>query len=82
MPTGLYTKWELNSESGKLETRQNKTRSFGNMVILSFQRVRPQFKEESFYTTVTQKKIDANSNDGFCGHCSTAFEAMGVFINV
>ena len=79
MPTGLFTKRELDWESGKVEPRQNKTRSFENMVMSYFQRVRLQSKVESFYTTVTPKKIDANSVDGFCGHCNTVFEAVGCY---
>ena len=57
MPTGLYSSCELGSESGKYKPRQNKTRSFENMVMSYFQRVRPQCKVESFYTTSTQKKV-------------------------
>ena len=36
MPTGLYTKWNYDSESQKLMPRQNKTRSFENMVLSYF----------------------------------------------
>ena len=44
-----------------------------------FQRFRPQCKVESFLATGTQKKLDAYSVDGFCGHWNTVFEAMGCF---
>ena len=77
MPTGIYTKLELDLESRTIEPRQNMTRSFENMVMSYFQRVRRQCKVESFYTTGTQKKVYAYSVDGFCGHCNTVFEAMG-----
>ena len=33
MPTGLYTRWNYDSESQKFMARQNKTRSFENMVL-------------------------------------------------
>ena len=33
MPTGLYTRWEYDSETTKLTARQNKSRSFKNMVL-------------------------------------------------
>ena len=79
IPTDLYTKWELDSESGKFKPRRNKTRSFGNMVMSYFQRVRPQCEAESFFTTGTQKQNNAYSVDGFCGHCNTVFEAMGCY---
>ena len=55
MPTELYTKWELDSESDKLKRCQNKTRSFEKMVMSYFQRVRPQRIVKSFYMTGTQR---------------------------
>ena len=79
MPTGLYTRWNIDSETSRFIPRQNKTRSFENMVISSFQRTRPKFKIESFVTTGRQKKIDCFSVDGLCSHCNTVFEAMGCF---
>ena len=33
MPTSLYMRWELDSDSGKLKPRQNKSKSFKIMVI-------------------------------------------------
>ena len=79
MPTGLYTSWDFDSETSRFITRQNKTRSFENMVMSYFQRTRPDCKIESFYTTGRQKKIDCFSVDGFCSHCNTVFEAMVCF---
>ena len=76
MPAGQYKRWELGSEIGNFEARQNKTRSFDNMIVSYFQRVRPQCKVEKFYTTGTQKNSDAFSEDGLCEHCNTVFEAM------
>ena len=37
MPSGLYTRWDLDSESGKNKPRQNKTRSLENKVKSYFQ---------------------------------------------
>ena len=79
MPTGLYTRWDFDSETSRFIPRQNKTRSFENMVMSYFQRTRPECKIESFFTTGRQKKIDCFSVDGFCSHCNTVFEAMGCF---
>ena len=79
MPTGLYTRWDIDSETSRFTPRQNKTRSFENMVMSYFQRTRPNCKTENFYTTGRQKKIDRFSVDGFCPHCNTVFEAMGCF---
>ena len=77
MPTGLYTRWDRDPKSGRFKPRQNKTRSFENMVMSYYQRIRPECKIVNFYTTGTQKKIDCFSVDGFCVHCNTVFEAMG-----
>ena len=79
MPTGLYTRWDIDSETGRFTPRQNKTRSFEIMVMSYFQSTRPDCKIESFYTTGRQKKIDRFSVVGFCSHCNTVFEAMGCF---
>ena len=56
-PTGLYTRWDFDSQSSRLTTPQNKTRSFKNMVMSFFQRTRPECEIESSFTTGTQKKI-------------------------
>ena len=79
MTTGLYTRWDFDSETSRFIPRKNKTRSFENMVMSYFQRTRPECKIESFFTTGRQKKIDCFSVDGFCSHCNTVFEAMGCF---
>ena len=80
MPTGLYTRWEYDTESNRFKPQQNKSKNFENMVMSFSQRQRPDCKIESFYTTGTQKKIDCFMADGFCAHCNTVFEAMGCSI--
>ena len=75
----LFKRRDLNSKTGKFTPRENKTRSFENMVLSYFQRTRPDCKIESFYTTGRQKKNDCFSVDDFCSHCNTVFEAMGCF---
>ena len=79
MPTGLSTRYEYDSDSQRFKPRQNKTRSFENMVMSSFQRLRPECKIESNITTGTQKKSYCFSADGFCSHYSTVIEAMGCY---
>ena len=79
MPTGLYTRWDLDSETSRFIPPQNKTLSFENKVMCFFQQTRPECKIESFFTTGRQKKIDCFGVDGFCSHCNTVFEAMGCF---
>ena len=79
MPTGLFTRYEFDADFQKVKPRQNKSRSFENMVMLSFQQMRPDCGSEVFYTPGTQKKIDCFNAVGFCAHCNTVFEAMGCF---
>ena len=78
-PTGLYTRREYDSEIKRFPARQNKPRSFENMVLSYFQQSRPDCKIESNFTTGRQKKIECFSVDGFCHHCNTVFEAMGCY---
>ena len=81
MPTGLYTRWNYDSELQKFMPRQNKTRSFENMVLSYFQQTRPECRIESNVTTGRQKKIDCFSVDGICNHCNTVSEAMGCYFH-
>ena len=76
-PTSLYTRWDFDSETSRFTPRQNKTHRSENMVLSYFQRTRPKFAIESFFTTDRPKKIDCLSVNGFCSHCNTVFEAMG-----
>ena len=68
MQTGLYTRWEYDTESNRFKPQQNKSRNFENMVMSYFQRQIPDCKIESFYATGTQKKIVYFKVDGFCAH--------------
>ena len=77
MPTGLYTRWEYDSETKSFTARQNRSRSFENMVLSNFQQSQPDCTIESIVTTGIQKKIDCFSVYGICYHCNTVFEAMG-----
>ena len=79
MPTGLYTRWDFDWETSGVTPRQNKTRSFENVVMSYFQWTRLECEIESLFTTGRQNKIDCFSVDGFCSHCNTVFEAMGCF---
>ena len=83
MPTGLYTRWDLDSEASRFIPRKNKASSFEKNYLLTwksyFQRTRPERKIERFLTTGRQKKIDCFTVDGFCSHSNTVFEAMGCF---
>ena len=79
MPTGLYTRWEYDSETERFTARQNKSRSFENVVLSYFQQSPPDCKIESNVTTGRQKKIDCFSVDGICYQCNTVFEAMGCY---
>ena len=65
MPTGLYTRWDFDSETSRFIPRQKKTRSFENTVISYFQRTRPDREIESFFTTGKKSKLTASMLMGF-----------------
>ena len=48
MPTGLYTRWEFNSDLQRFKPRSNETRLFENLVMAFFQNWRPECNIESF----------------------------------
>ena len=77
MPTGLYTRWECDSEKKRFTARQNKSRFFEKVVLSFFQQGRPVCKIESNVTTGRQHKIGCFSVDGICSLCNNVFEAMG-----
>ena len=81
MPTASYTRWNYDNESQKFMPRQNKTRSFENMVLSYFQQTRRKCRIEGIVTTGRREKIDCFSVDGFCKHCNTVFEAMGCYFH-
>ena len=81
MPTGLYTRWNYDTESQKIMPRQNTTRAFEKIVLSLFQRTRPECNIESNGTTGRQKKIDCFSVHGICNYCNTVFEAMGCYFH-
>ena len=81
MPSGLYTRCDYDSETKRFTARQNKSRSFENMVLSYFQQSRPDCKIESNVTTGRQKRIDCFSVDGICYHCNNVFEAMGCYFH-
>ena len=56
MPTGVYTRWEFDTEMQKFKARHNPTRNFENMVMFFCQESRPECKIESFFTFGKQKK--------------------------
>ena len=80
MFTGLYTRWEFDTDSQKFRARTNISRTFETMVMSYLQSLRLESKIESFYTTGKQK-VDCFSVDGFCAHFNTVFEAMGCYFH-
>ena len=60
MPTGLYTRWECDSENKRFTARPNKSRSFENMVLSYFQQSRSDCIIESNVTTGRQKYLIAS----------------------
>ena len=63
-PTGLYTRWEFDTDMQKFKARHNRSRNFENMVMSFYQETRQECKIESFFTSGKQKKIDCFNLDG------------------
>ena len=79
MPRGLYTRYEFDVDLQRFKPRQNESRSFENLVMSYFQRIKPDCRDESFNTSGIQERFDCFNADGFCGHCNSVFEAMGCY---
>ena len=54
-PTGLYTRWEFDTDMQKFKARHNRTRNFENMAMSFYEVSRPECKIESFFTSGKQK---------------------------
>ena len=65
MPTRNYSCWDLDAETSKFIPRQDKTRSFENMVLSCFQRMRTDCKIKSLCKTDKQRKRTASVRLGF-----------------
>ena len=63
MPTGLYARWEFDTEMQKLKAKHNGTRNFENMVVTFYQKSRPECKIESFFTSGKQEKKKREMDD-------------------
>ena len=65
MLTGLYTRWHIDSETSRITPRQNKIRSFENMVMSYFQRRRPYCKLRASTLQADRRKLIALVLMGF-----------------
>ena len=81
MPTGLYTRWEFDTDMQKFKARHNRSHKFENMVISSTMNKDQNAKLRVFSDLENRKKIDCFTVDGFCDHCKTVLEAMGCYYN-
>ena len=79
MPTGLYMRWEFDTDIQKFKARHNRARNFENMVMSFYQETRPACKIESFFYIWKTEKIDCFNVDGYCDHYKTMFEAMACY---
>ena len=59
MPTGLYTRWNYDSDSQKVMPRQNKTRSFENMVFLIFNKLVRNVRLKAMLQLVDKRRLIA-----------------------
>ena len=59
MPTGLYTRWNSDSESQKFLPRQNITRSFENVVLSYFHKLVRNVRLKAMLQLVDKKRLTA-----------------------
>ena len=59
MPTGLYTRWNHDTESQMFKPRQNKTRSFENMVFLNFNKLVRSVRLKAMLQLVDKRRLIA-----------------------
>ena len=65
MPTGLYTRWDFDSETSGFTPRQNKTLRFENMVMSYFQRTNMIVKLRASTLQAGRRKLIASVLRGF-----------------
>ena len=64
----------------KSDHQLNQARTFENLVITFFQRIRPECQMDSFYTTGTQKNMKCSRRYGLCACWNAMIEGL-VFFN-
>ena len=57
MPTGLYTRWEIDSDMQKFEAGHNRSRNFENMSMCYYQETRQECRIQSFHTSRNKKNL-------------------------
>ena len=82
MAAGLYIRYEFDADLQMFQPRQNKSRSFENMVMSYSQRMRLDCWGENFYTTGTQKKIVCFNANGVCAQCLKQWVVFGITVLV
>ena len=66
MPTGLYMKWEHDTDLQKFRARHTQSQVFENLVMSFYQGTRSEYKNESFFRSGKQK--NCFNLDGYCDH--------------
>ena len=54
-PTGLYTRWDFDTDMQKFKARLNRSRNFENMIMSFYQEQRSECKIESFHIWKTKE---------------------------
>ena len=57
MPTGLYTRWEFDTDMQKFKARHNRTRTFENMVMYFYQNQDQNVKLRAFLYLENRRKL-------------------------
>ena len=82
IPTGLCSRWEYENETQRFTPCQNNLRSFENMVLSYFQRLRPECRIASSVSTGQQKKLIASVKTEFANIVTLFLKLLDVFITL
>ena len=79
MPTGQFTKWEVEESSGHFKPVKNTKLALENRVMAYLQSQRKDCHIIATVTTGKQHSVGPYHVDGFCAHCNTVFEVNGCY---
>ena len=83
MPTGLYTKWEFDSDMQKIKARHHQSRNFEIMVKSYYQETKAECRTESFTHLKILNKLTVSINMDIVitpKQCLKLWDAITIFI--
>ena len=79
MPTGVYTSWDVDSETGRFTPRKTRPAALKIWSCPNSNEQQQNVKLNASLQQVDMKKLTASVLMGFCSHCNILFAVMGCF---